>query len=152
MKPLPIVNIRQADCDALRDWASSYGAAVIQRAVRQETTMARHGTLPEFMYQRQCEISEKPVSIAFDKQGNTADAARGNDLDEDEKDYFDESSDEELVEDVREDTTLLQGEIGSSATFLLEQELASGELYVLTIVCSTDQSMELFKGTDYVDF
>ena len=49
---------RQADCDALRDWASSYGATV-----RQETTMARHGTLLEFMYQRQCEISEKPVPV-----------------------------------------------------------------------------------------
>ena len=119
MKPLPIVNMRQADCDALRDWASSHGAAVRQRTVRQETTMARHGTLPEFMYQRQCEISEKPVSIAFDKQGNTADAVRENDLDEDEEDEFDESSDEELVEDGREDITLLQGEIGSSATFLL---------------------------------
>ena len=60
--------------------------------------MARHGTLPEFMYQRQCEISEKPVSIAFDKQGNTADASRENDLNEDEEDDFDESSDEEVVE------------------------------------------------------
>ena len=88
--------------------------------------MARHGTLPEFMYQRQCEISEKPVSIAFDKQGNTADASRENDLNEDEEDDFDESSDEEVVEDLREDTTLLQGEIESSATFLLEQEFASG--------------------------
>ena len=63
--------------------------------------MARHGTLPEFMYQRQCEISEKPVSIAFDKQGNTADASRENDLNEDEEDDFDESSDEEVVEDLR---------------------------------------------------
>ena len=30
----------------LRDWASSYDAAVRQRTVRQETTMAQHGTLP----------------------------------------------------------------------------------------------------------
>ena len=118
--------MRQADCDALRDWASSYGAAVRQRTVRQETTMARHGALPEFMYQRQCKIAEKPVSIAFDKQGNTPDASRENDLNEDEEDDFDESSDEEVVEDLREDTTLLQGEIESSATFLREQELASG--------------------------
>lgn len=68
------------------------------------------------MYQRQCEISEKPVSIAFNKQGNTADAGRENDLDEDK---FDKSSDEELVEDGREDTMSLQGKIGSSAMFLL---------------------------------
>ena len=63
MKPLPTVNMSPADCNALRNWASSYRAAVRQRTVRQETTMARHGTLPEFMYQRQCEISDKPVSI-----------------------------------------------------------------------------------------
>ena len=78
MKPLPIVNMRSADCDALRDWVSSYGAAVRQQTVCQETTMTRHGP-----------------------------------------DEFDESSDEEVVEDGRGDNTLLQGEIGSSATFLL---------------------------------
>ena len=119
MKPLPIVNMPPADCDALRDWASFFGAAV--RTVRQETTMARHGTLPEFMYQRQCEFSERPVGIAFDEQGNTADAAKENELEEDEADEFDQSSDEEVSEDGRENTrcpTLLQGEIGRSETFL----------------------------------
>jgi len=35
MKPLPIVNMSPADCNALRNWASSYGAAVRQRTVRQ---------------------------------------------------------------------------------------------------------------------
>lgn len=123
MKPLPIVNMCPADCDALRDWASSYGAAVRQRTVRQETTMARHGTLPEYMYQRQCEISENPASIAFEEEVNVGEAAAENELqlEEDEADEFDESSDEE-VEDVKdggEDTRLVQGEIGSSATFLL---------------------------------
>ena len=116
MNPLPIVNMCQADCDSLRDWAASYGAAVRQRTVRQETTMARHGTLPEFMYQRQCEIFENPVSIAFDVQSDdTSDDAAVNQLEEEEGDIFDESSDEE----VEEDSTLLQGEIGSSATFLI---------------------------------
>ena len=28
-------------CDIMRDWASAYGAAVQQRIVRQETTMAK---------------------------------------------------------------------------------------------------------------
>ena len=122
MKLLPIVNMHPADCDALRDWASSFGAAVRQRTVRQETTMARHGTLPQFMYQRQCEISEKPVAIAFDEQGNTADAAKENELEEDEADEFDQSSDKEVSEDGQEKArcpTLLQGEIRSSATILL---------------------------------
>ena len=54
IKPLPIVQMSKADCDIMRDWASAYGAAVRQRTVRQETTMAKHGTLPEFMYQRHC--------------------------------------------------------------------------------------------------
>ena len=92
MNPLPIVNICQADSNALRDWVSSYGAAV-----RQETTMARHGTLPEFMYQRQCEISEIPVSIAFDKHDTQA--VIEHELEEDLLDEFDESSDDEVVND-----------------------------------------------------
>ena len=79
--------------------------------------MARNGTLPDFMHQRQCEISERPVAITFDEQGNMADAAKENELEEGEADEFDQSSDEE-----KENTKcpmLLQGEIGSSATFLL---------------------------------
>ena len=47
MRPPPIVNMSPADCNALRNWESSYGAAVRQQTVHQETTMARHGTLPE---------------------------------------------------------------------------------------------------------
>ena len=119
MKPLPVFDMCQADCDAMRDWASSFGAAVRQRTVRQETTMARHGTLPKFMYQRHCEISENPVSIAFDvgnAPGPTDDARE--ELEEDQEDIFDESSDEE-VDHGHEGSTLVQGEIGSSATFLL---------------------------------
>ena len=101
MKPLPIVKTCPADCNALRDWASSYGAAVRQRTVRQETTMARPGTLPDNMYQRQCEISENPASIAFEEEVNMGEAATENELqlEEDEADEFNESSDEE-VEDV----------------------------------------------------
>ena len=118
MKPLANVDMRPADCDALRDWASSYGAAVRQRTVRQETTMARHGTLPEFMHQRQCEVAEKPISIAFDAQVSTAEAVTENETVEEAEDEFDESSDEE-VDDDPEVSTLVQGEIGSSATFLL---------------------------------
>ena len=118
MKPLANVDMRPADCDALRDWASSYGAAVRQRTVRQETTMARHGTLPEFMHQRQCEVAEKPIFIAFDAQVSTAEAVTENETVEEAEDEFDESSDEEVHNDP-EVSTLVQGEIGSSATFLL---------------------------------
>ena len=64
----------------------------------------------------QCEIFENPVSIAFDVQSDdTSDDATVSQLEEEEGDNFDESSDEE----VEEDSTLLQWEIGSSATFLI---------------------------------
>ena len=115
MKPLANVDMRPADCDALRDWTSSYGAAVRQRTVRQETTMARHGTLPEFMHQRQC---EKPISNAFDAQVSTVEAVTENEMVKEAEDEFVESSNEE-VDDDPEVSTLVQGEIGSSATFLL---------------------------------
>jgi len=60
------------------------------------------------------------LSIAFDEQVNAADAAAAAPTAEldDEADEYDESSDEEF-EDRPDDFTLLQGEIGSSATFLL---------------------------------
>jgi len=49
--------------------------------------------------------------------------------------------------DGREETMLLQGEIGSSATFLPSgiKELASGDLYASTIVCFTEHFMGLTK-------
>ena len=84
-KPLANVAMCPADCDALRNWTSSYGAAVRRRTVRQETTMAQHGTLSEFMYQRQCEIAEEPIYIAFDAQINTAEAVTENETAEELK-------------------------------------------------------------------
>lgn len=48
MTPLPAVTLPSDDCETLRNWASAYGAAVRQRTVRQETTMAKQGTLPDF--------------------------------------------------------------------------------------------------------
>lgn len=119
MKPLANVDMCSADCDALRDWTSSYGAAVRRRIVRQETTMAQHGTFPEFMYQRQCEIAEEPIYIyiAFVEQINTAEAVTENEMAEEAGDEFGERNDEE-VGDGPEVSTLVQGEIGSSVTFL----------------------------------
>ena len=62
----------------LRNWASAYGAAVRQRTVRQKTTMARDGTLPEFLYQRHLEVGDK-VHLNFGYH-------EGQDLNEDEDD------------------------------------------------------------------
>jgi len=62
---LPAVEMPQADCDLMRSWASSYGAMVRQRGTkRKETTMAKHGILPEFIYQRQCVASDEPVTLS----------------------------------------------------------------------------------------
>ena len=36
-----------------------YGAAVRQSTVRQETTMAKHGTLQEFLYRRHLELGDQ---------------------------------------------------------------------------------------------
>ena len=181
MKPLPIVNMSPADCNALRNWASSYGAAVRQRnnAKRPPWHVMAHSqnlctkgnagsqiSLSPFRVSKGRSLEpwspvQKPFStwspdknadsgqiepyrvqpwspiapvflsrssgalyflpIAFDKQVNTADAATAAPaakLDDDEANEYDESSDEE-VEDRPDDSTLLQGEIGSSATFLL---------------------------------
>ena len=129
IQPLPIVQMSKPNCEALRDWASSYGAAVRQRTVRQETTMAKHGTLPEYMYQRQCITSDRPINIIFEKEirsinesvaENTAEMSEDineQELSELEDPEYDESSDES--ESSESDFQECQAEIGSSTTFLL---------------------------------
>ena len=64
MMPLSVVSLPANDCDLLRNWVSAYGAAVRQRTVRQETTMAKHGTLPEYLYQCHLEVGDK-VNLNF---------------------------------------------------------------------------------------
>ena len=124
--PLPVVEMSRANCDVLRAWASAYGAAVRQRTVRQETTMAKHGTLPEFMYQHHCVVSE-PVNIFLREPEQATEATRNNsESDNDEIPVEDEILDEFDEEEERPEGTdnannliNLQGEIGSSATFLI---------------------------------
>ena len=128
--PLPVVKMSRANCDVLRDWASAHGAPVRQRTVRQETTMAKHGNLPEFMYQRHCVVSE-PVNIFLREPEQATEATTANSesdnaeipLEEDEfLDEFDESSDEEERSggtDNANNLFSLQGEIESSTTFLI---------------------------------
>ena len=43
----------------MREWATVHGASVRQRGVRQETTMTRAGTLPEYLYQKEIQVGEK---------------------------------------------------------------------------------------------
>ena len=47
----------------MKDWAQTFGTAVRQRSVRQETPMARAGTLSSYgLYQREIQLGE-PVSL-----------------------------------------------------------------------------------------
>jgi hypothetical protein len=92
--------------------------------------MEKHGTLPEFMYQRHCVVSE-PVNIFLREPGQATEANRDNsESDNDEipveedafLDEFDESSDEEERPEGTDNANNLinlQGEIASSATFLI---------------------------------
>ena len=126
MMPLSVVSLPANDCDLLRNWASAYGAAVRQRTVRQETTMAKHGTLPEYLYQRHLEVGDK-VNLNF---GVDEDEGPHEDLNEREvseeasvssegQQEFDESSDEEV--EVSADDNNSQGqqdELGASTNFL----------------------------------
>ena len=85
------------------------------------TSGGLHGSTwdtPRVMYQRQCEVAEKPICIAFDVQVSTAEAVTENETVEEAEDECEESSDEEVDVDP-EVSTLGQGEIGRSATFLL---------------------------------
>ena len=58
-KPLPPKQIGNDNCNLLREWAAVNGAAMKQRTVRQETTMARSGTLPDACYHNGIRIDEK---------------------------------------------------------------------------------------------
>ena len=58
MQPLPPVPMPQQCVQSMRDWAPTFSAAVRQRYVRQETTMARAGTLPSYLYQREVQPGE----------------------------------------------------------------------------------------------
>ena len=58
IKPLPIVDMFNANCDIMRNWASAYRAVVRQRRVRQETTIEKHGNLPELICQSQLLLNQ----------------------------------------------------------------------------------------------
>lgn len=62
--PLSDIKLSQKEIGQMRDYALTYGAAVRQRTNHEETTMARHGTMPELIYQRQLEISADKVDVS----------------------------------------------------------------------------------------
>ena len=50
IQPLPAVPITPQCVQVMRSWAQTFGAAVPQHSVRQETTMTRAETLPSYLY------------------------------------------------------------------------------------------------------
>ena len=103
-----------------------YGAAVRQRTVRQETTMAKHGTLPEYLYKRHLEVGDK-VNLNFgadEDEGpheylNERQVSEIASVSSEGQKEFDESSDEEV--EVSADDNNSQGqqdELGASTNFL----------------------------------
>ena len=133
ISPLPVGKLDEQKCKVLRDWALTYGSAVRQRTVRQETTMSRMGTLPEFLQQRNCVVSSQQVDISG---GNETD---GNERGEDDvalvatEDHieYDPSSDED--EERPEDDESVEfcydneiPQIHSAANFLIGRQSQFG--------------------------
>ena len=56
----------------MQEWASVNGKAVRQRTVRQETTMAEAGTLPESFYHQKLKITDanEDIECNSDDPGN----------------------------------------------------------------------------------
>ena len=55
----PAIKASQEEIAMMREWARVHGTSVRQRSVRQETTMARAGMLPEYLYQKEIQVGEK---------------------------------------------------------------------------------------------
>ena len=60
--PSQPASLSKEDTCLLKEWAHIYGASVRQHTVRQGTTMAKAGTLPSYLYQRQIPAEKR---VAF---------------------------------------------------------------------------------------
>ena len=114
MEQPPVGRATQEEIAMMREWAKVYGASVRQRSARQETTMARAGTLPDYLYQKEVPVSDKitltsdcpkaePVTTA-DSNANagdssTPDPAEPDSTESDERSEYDSSSDKEGTEE-----------------------------------------------------
>ena len=66
LSSIPAVPMTPQCMQVVRDWTQTFGAAVRQHPVRQETTMARAGTLPSYLYQREV----RPVeTVSLERSG-----------------------------------------------------------------------------------
>ena len=72
MKPLPARELSEDDCQKLIEFANVYGRSVRQRSVRQETTMAKAGTLPSSCYETNLPLQR--VMLRRDETHDNSDA------------------------------------------------------------------------------
>ena len=76
---LPVAKLSEKAVEEMRNYALTYGAAVRQRTNRQETTMARRGTMPEMIYQRKFQISEDRVNLALSEGSESSEVNENKD-------------------------------------------------------------------------
>ena len=84
----------------MQEWARAHRSSVQQRSVRQKTTMARAGTLRDYLYQNEIQV-EKKISLQSSNNAKTGETPHQDEDDEqhgtveDGVPEFDSSSDEE---------------------------------------------------------
>lgn len=106
MEQPPVGGANPEEIATMQEWAKAYGASVRQRSERQETTMARDGTLPDYLYQKKVPKSDKIIltsdsctSEANDGVSSTPDPAEPDSTESEERSEYDSSSDEEGPEE-----------------------------------------------------
>ena len=65
MEQPPVGKASNNEMAMMREWSKTYGVSVRQRNVRQETTMAKAGTLPDYLYQKDLHVSEKVEKVVL---------------------------------------------------------------------------------------
>ena len=105
--PSQPASLSKEDTCVMKEWAHTYGASVRQRTVIQDTTMAKAGTLPSYMYQHQIPAEER---VAF-LDGVFEDGVQSE---------YDSSSEEEMDEgdEVTDDVDDID-HVGTEAKFLI---------------------------------
>ena len=125
--------------------------------------MAKHGTLPEYIYQRHCIRSDQPINITFEEADQDEEHAQksegpGEDSQTEEQAIwesgsepeYDESSDEDEVGASDESGNYLQGEIGSSTTFLLGARSRFGRAIRFNIALYSEMFFGFFLSENVV--
>ena len=104
-KKVTPITISKKDEEELQQWSATYTQAVRQCTVRQETTMAKMGIWPYYIYSKNVKkVAESTSEYQFEEK----EALEGNDSGTDE---FDSSSDEE--------SPAMADEIDDRAAFLV---------------------------------